>query len=367
MRKLFHYLAATVCLTGSLVCQAGDFNQREDVHAFIKDLAQREHFREDELQAAFGSVQVLPQVIRLIRPPENPGVRSWQRYRPRFINQARIKAGVDFWRWHEKTLAEAETRTGVPAEIIVGIIGVETVYGRNMGNFQALSALSTLAFDYPPRAALFRHELEELFLLARDQGHDVREYKGSYAGAIGLPQFLPSKIRSLGVDGDGDGIVDVRGNAEDAIMSVANYLQSYGWKKDTPIVMPARVDDPVRAQGLVDVGIVPKLDAALLLQGGVHSDLKVHAHEPVALIDFVSPGAPTEYWLGFQNFYVITRYNHSTFYAMSVNDLAQAVKYAFEHPAPAKTQPTPKSSGVAARPIHKKQVHGGRPQHQQAR
>jgi membrane-bound lytic murein transglycosylase B len=330
MRTIFRWFAATACFAWAINCHAGDFSQREDVQAFIRDLAQRQHFRVEDLQAAFNDAREVPQVIKLIKPSTDPNVRSWQRYRPQFINSARISAGVDFWHWHERALTMAEARTGVPAEIIVGIIGVETIYGRNTGNFQTLSALATLAFDYPPRADLFRKELEELFLLARDQGQDVREYRGSYAGAIGLPQFLPSKIRSLGMDGDGDGHIDIRGNADDAIASVASYLASYGWQRGGRIVMPASVDDPIRAQSLIDAGIAPVLDGAILQQAGVHSDLKPQEHDLVTLVDLVSPGSPTEYWLGFQNFYVITRYNHSSFYAMSVNDLGHAVKLAYE-------------------------------------
>lgn len=330
MRTFFRWFAATACIACAVNCHAGEFSQREDVQVFIRDLAQRQHFRVEDLQAAFNDAREVPQVINLIKPATNPNVRSWQRYRPQFINSARISAGVDFWRWHERALTMAEARTGVPAEIIVGIIGVETIYGRNTGNFQTLSALATLAFDYPPRADLFRKELEELFLLAREQGQDVRDYRGSYAGAIGLPQFLPSKIRSLGMDGDGDGHVDIRGNADDAIASVASYLASYGWQRGGRIVMPATVDDPARAQSLVDAGIAPVLDGNILAQAGVHSDLKPQDRDLVTLVDLVSPGSPTAYYLGFQNFYVITRYNHSSFYAMSVSDLAHAVKLAYE-------------------------------------
>jgi membrane-bound lytic murein transglycosylase B len=353
MRTIFWWFAATACFAWSINCHAGDFSQREDVQAFIRDLAQRQHFRVEDLQAAFNAAREVPQVIKLIKPSTDPNVRSWQRYRPQFINSVRISAGVDFWHWHERALTMAEARTGVPAEIIVGIIGVETIYGRNTGNFQTLSALATLAFDYPPRADLFRKELEELFLLARDQGQDVREYRGSYAGAIGLPQFLPSKIRSLGMDGDGDGHIDIRGNADDAIASVASYLASYGWQRDGRIVMPARVDDPIRAQSLIDAGIAPVLDGAILQQAGVHSDLKPQEHDLVTLVDLVSPGSPTEYWLGFQNFYVITRYNHSSFYAMSVNDLGHAVKLAYESQrdlvnGDATPAPTPKAEAKKA-------------------
>lgn len=324
-----HLLALCASLLLPLTVQAGDFSQREDVQTFIRDVAQRQNFSPAQLQAAFDDAQALPKVIELIRPPVNPGVRSWQRYRPRFINSQRISAGVQFWREHAQTLAAAEEKTGVPAEIIVGIIGVETVYGRNMGNFSALSALTTLAFDYPPRADLFRRELEALFLLAREQGRDVRDYRGSYAGALGQPQFLPSSIRSFAVDGDQDGHIDLRESATDAIFSVGNFLASHGWQRGARIVLPAQVDDENQVKPLIDAGILPALDGKLLRQAGVRSDLSEQASELVTLVDMVSPGFPTEYWLGFQNFYVITRYNRSSFYAMSVHDLGQAVKLEF--------------------------------------
>lgn len=323
-------LALCASLLLPLSAQAGYFSQREDVQSFIRDLAQRENFQPEILQAAFDDAQELPKVIELIRPPSNPGVRSWQRYRPRFINNQRISAGVQFWREHAASLAAAEAKTGVPAEIIVGIIGVETVYGRNMGNFSALSALSTLAFDYPPRAELFRRELEALFLLAREQNRDVRDYRGSYAGALGQPQFLPSSIRNFAVDGDQDGRIDLRESPRDAIFSVGNFLAGHGWQRGARIVMAAQVEDEAQAKVLVDAGILPAVNGQMLRQAGVHSNLPEQASELVTLVDMVSPGFPTEYWLGFQNFYVITRYNRSSFYAMSVHDLGQAVKLEFE-------------------------------------
>ncbi|MBS1210040.1 MAG: mltB [Proteobacteria bacterium] len=330
MKTIAHLLALLAPLLLSLPTHAGDFSQRDDVQAFIHDLAQRQNFNADELQAAFNDAQELPKVIELIRPPTNPGVRSWQRYRPRFINNQRISAGVQFWRDNADALAAAEAQTGVPAEIIVGIIGVETVYGRNMGNFSTLSALTTLAFDYPPRAPLFRRELEALFLLAREQGRDVRDYRGSYAGALGQPQFLPSSIRNFAVDGDQDGRIDLRDNATDAIFSVGNYLAIHGWQRGGRIVLPAQVEDEAQARLLVDAGILPAVNGQMLRQAGVRSDLPEQSPELVTLVDMVSPGFPTEYWLGFQNFYVITRYNHSSFYAMSVHDLGRAVKLEFD-------------------------------------
>jgi membrane-bound lytic murein transglycosylase B len=321
-------LASTLFYTA--LSPASEFSQRADVQAFINDLAIRQNFKVEDLQAAFDEARELPKVLELIKPPADPGVRSWKRYRPRFINSARISSGVDFWKKNAKALAAAEARTGVPAEIIMGIIGVETIYGRNVGDFSTLSALSTLAFDYPARASLFRTELEALFLLARDQNRDVRAYRGSYAGAIGLPQFLPSSIRALGLDGDHDGITDLSNSAADAIFSVANYLSAYGWQTGGKIALPATLTSDDQARALLDAGILPTLDAHTLSGAGVQSDWNGQDNARAALVDFVTPGEPTQYWLGFQNFYVITRYNHSSFYAMSVYELGQAIKLAYE-------------------------------------
>lgn len=332
MKKIITLSIFSLCTSLPLAAHANqDLTQREDVQAFVREISERNQLTPESVTAALSDAQYLPKVIDLIRPPSQPGVRSWQRYRPRFVNDQRISAGVAFWRAHENQLREAAALSGVPAEIIVGIIGVETVYGRNMGNFSALSALSTLAFDYPPRATLFRRELEELFLLARDAGVDVRDFKGSYAGALGQAQFLPSNIRTLAVDGDHDGKIDLSRSTADAIFSVANYLASHGWQRDAAIVLPAQINNESAAQVLVDAGIKPSLNASQLSQAGILSDLPLYSTEKVTLVDMISPGLPTEYWLGFQNFYVITRYNHSSFYAMSVHDLGMAVKQALSN------------------------------------
>ncbi|KAF7598956.1 MAG: lytic murein transglycosylase B [Candidatus Dactylopiibacterium carminicum] len=321
-RSLLLTLAAIPAVFSTLPAHAQGFIERPDVQAFITEIAARNRFTEGELYAAFARATPQPRVIELIRPPSNPGVRSWQRYRTRFIEPIRISAGAKFWQENREALAQASQRTGVPAEIIVGIIGVETIYGRYTGNFNTLSALATLAFDYPPRADLFRRELESLFLLAREQGRDVTGYTGSYAGALGLPQFLPSSVRNFAMDGDGNGKVDLDGSPRDAI-----FLQQHGWQSGTPIVRQARVADAAKAQRLADAGIEPAIDVSILGEYGIEAELPASAlGQKITLVDLVTPGEATEWWLGFQNFYVITRYNRSSFYAMAVHDLAQAVK-----------------------------------------
>lgn len=319
---------ALAALTASVPATAGYFTDRDDVKAFIAEVSARQGIPAETLKAALDAAQPLPRVVELVKPPANPGVRSWQRYRARFIDKARINGGLQFWRTHQAALSDASAKTGVPEALIVSFIGVETVYGRNTGSFTALSALATLAFDYPPRAPLFRKELEELFLLAREQGHPVESYKGSYAGALGYPQFLPSSIRRYAVDGDGDGDIDLRNSPVDAIYSVANFLVEHGWVPGGPITTPARLDDETKARELLDAGAVPTLNAPTLAAAGVKSQLPADSEELVTLVDLNTPGVGTEYWLGFRNFYVITRYNRSFFYAMVVNDLAEALKAA---------------------------------------
>jgi membrane-bound lytic murein transglycosylase B len=287
-------------------------------------MAERYDFAPATLLAQFHRVTPSPAVIRAITPPSDPGVRSWQAYRSRFVEATRIGRGLDFWRRHEAALDRAEARYGVPAEIIVAIIGVETLYGRNPGKFHVFNALTNLAFDYPPRAALFRGELEALLLLAREERRDPWSYRGSYAGAIGLPQFLPSSIRRYAVDFDGSGGIDLAVSAEDAIGSVARFLNEHGWARGEVISLPARVQEDPAA--LLAEGIRPARLPADLLGFGVEADAA--PERPAALIDLATPTEATEYRLGFNNFFVLTRYNRSSFYAAAVQDLAEVLRAA---------------------------------------
>jgi membrane-bound lytic murein transglycosylase B len=303
---------------------AANYATREEVQAFIADMQARHGFDAEQLHKQFSKARPIPFVLKAIAPPADPKVRSWQTYRARFIEPKRTAAGRAFWQRHAATLAKAEALTGVPAEIIVSIIGIETIYGRHLGRFDTFAALATLAFDYPPRAELFRRELEALLLLARDEHRPPDSYRGSYAGAIGLPQFLPSSIRAYAVDCDGDGRIDLTGSADDAIGSVANFLKEHGWETGGPVAVKVGADETA-SQSLIAEGILPKRRPQEMMGSGI--EIPAEAPDaPAALIDLVTPDAPTEYWLGYQNFYVITRYNRSSFYAMAVYQFAQALK-----------------------------------------
>lgn len=277
----------------------------------------------ENLNALFAHADYRADVIRAIMPPRDPRIRSWRAYRPRYVNEQRIRAGIRFWDDHAEVLQSAARRFSVPEEIIVAIIGVETIYGRMTGDVPTLSALATLAFHYPPRAELFRNELEELLVMARDTGRSALTYKGSYAGALGLPQFLPSSFRRFALDFDGDGKKDLDTPA-DAIGSVANFLRGHGWRTGRLVAVPALV--PPAALPLADGGVLPVHTLARLTELGVRATEATGEEDRCALIDLVSPDRPTEFWLGFDNFYVLTRYNRSSFYAMAVFQLSRELR-----------------------------------------
>jgi membrane-bound lytic murein transglycosylase B len=290
---------------------------------FAQMLAERHGFNVDEVRKQFAQVKPNNKVLQLIRPPSSPTQRSWERYRPRFLNDRRIDGGIRFWQENRLKLAEARASYGVPEEIIVAIIGVETEYGRNMGGFRVLEALSTLAFLYPPRAEFFRTELEQFFLLARENGLEPATIKGSFAGAIGIPQFMPGSQRRFAIDFDGDHKIDLAGSFDDAIGSVGRFLEQHGWQAGQAVAVAAQINGELDSS-LLETGIRPTLTVAQFAERGVSAPAA--QQKPAALIDLVSPGKETEYWLGFDNFYVITRYNRSSFYAMSVFQLAEEIK-----------------------------------------
>lgn len=323
--KLFSGILLLVTLATPVWAEPekASFADEQAVIDFAHDLEQRHDFKADELLSLFATARPNPRVLQLIAPPSSPLQRSWERYRPRFLNERRIDGGVRFWQENRVALARASALYGVPEEIIVAIIGVETEYGRNTGGFRVFDALATLAFHYPRRAEFFRTELEQFLLLARENHMNPLEIKGSFAGAIGIPQFMPGSQRRYAVDFDGDQQINLSESVEDAVGSVARFLEQHGWQAGTPVAVPARTtDEPERS--LIEAGILPSLKVADLASKGITANADPQAD--VALIDLVSPGRETSYWLGFNNFYVITRYNRSSFYAMSVFQLAEEIR-----------------------------------------
>ncbi len=305
------------------------YPNRPEVREFIADMAARHGFAEKELLGLFGKAKRQPEILSAIRPPVSPRTRSWLNYRPIFVNDRHIAEGVRFIGKHAEALLRAEQAYGVPKEIIVAIIGVETFYGQNMGKWRVADALATLAFDYPPRAEYFRSELEAFLLFTREAKLDPFEVRGSYAGAIGIPQFMPNSYRRWAVDFDGDGVALLRSSPVDAIGSVANFLKSHGWVAGEPIAYPATIRQ-ADAAALVAEGIKPARTLEDLAAAGIAfvADPAPRPGTLGALIDLVTPDYPTEYRVGLENFYVITRYNRSSFYAAAVTDLAQSLRQA---------------------------------------
>lgn len=295
--------------------------QRADVAAFIRLMSARHDYDAAGLQAVFAGAQLSQDVLDAISRPAE--ALPWHRYRAIFLKPKRIRQGTEFWRQHRATLQRAAQVYGVPPEIIVAILGVETRYGRITGRHKVMDALTTLAFDYPKRAKFFTGELEQYLLLTREQSLDPLELTGSYAGAMGIPQFISSSYRAYAVDFDADGRTDIWQNPVDAIGSVGNYFQQHGWRQGAPVTTPATTPAAV-PESLLTRGLKLELSMAELSAGGVGSALAVDPAAKVKLLQ-LEQRAGYEYWLALHNFYVLTRYNHSALYAMAVYQLAQAI------------------------------------------
>lgn len=328
-RKALIKLALLFCLLVPFASLAGDdnrlpYHQRDEVMTFVSEMVKRHGFVAEELHNLFAGVEFQSSVVKAMEPPSSPNVRSWERYKSRFVNQNRINRGIRFMQEYSTELTRARQKYGVPEEIITAIIGVETLYGQNTGSYRVIDALTTLAFDYPRRAEYFRGELEQYLLLSREQGLDYYSVLGSYAGAIGLPQFMPTNVRQLAVDFDGDGQVDLRNSVVDAIGSIARYLADHGWKKDEPITSQVSFNETVPDAWLES--ILPVMTKKDIKHVNFSTESKLDEALNFAVIPLVTPEKPSEFWLGFNNFYVITRYNKSTFYAMSVFQLAEAIR-----------------------------------------
>jgi membrane-bound lytic murein transglycosylase B len=307
------------------------YGRREDVMRFADELAQRQGLDAAWVRATLERARFNPAVARHIMPAANSAAKNWAVYRSRFIEPVRVRAGLAFWRAHERWLDVAEERFGVPAEVVVGIIGVESIYGQQTGNFRVVDALATLSFDFPTgrrdRAPFFRDELEAFLLMCHRGGLEPLTVKGSYAGAIGMPQFLPSSVNKYAVDLDGDGAIDLNGSPADVIGSVANYMARFGWQRGMPVRFDVTPPPEVTERAILLVpDIVPSFSAQEFADRGATLGIAGRAFEgKLALVELQNGDAAPSYVAGTPNFYAITRYNWSSYYALAVIELGEAI------------------------------------------
>jgi len=336
----------------------------ESLKPFLEQLALRHHIPLADLQNAFQDAKTIPSVKKLVLPPPPGFQKNWKVYRSRFIEPRRFAAGQQFWKKHQDFIQKTSDKTGIPGEIIVSIIGVETIYGRNMGSFSVRDTLLTLGFSYPEtpnkktRETLFKNQLEDLVLLCWKENSKAVAFKkcltqsGSYAGAIGLPQFMPGSILRFVVDGDQDGKIDLRNSPEDAIASVANFLKEHGWVNGEPVYFDLKDDDdaPVSAKQLADGAPVAKLQLGDLVTKNIIDKTELPDDTPSLIVDLPSPGndggTEVRYVVGLRNFIAVCEYNRSFFYAQSVAEFAEVLRGEMpinETSAKKKNKPTKKS------------------------
>ena len=308
------------------------YGRRDDVIAFAAQVADDRGLDRAWVEEQLAKARYQPSVAKAIMPGAPGTAKNWAAYRARFIEPKRLAAGVQWWQAHAAALADAQERYGVPAELVAGVIGVETFYGRMTGNYRVLDSLATLAFDFPKgrsdRSAFYRSELRAYLVWCALEGRDADTVRGSFAGAIGWPQFMPSSLLKYAVDFDHDGHVDLSAGGDDVVGSVASYLATFGWQRDMPTTFPVLPPlDPVERARLAAADIVPTFTAADLAAAGARlPDAARDFAGPLAFVELQNGDAPASYVAGTQNFYVVTRYNWSSYYAMAVIDLAAALK-----------------------------------------
>ena len=313
------------CLWSTCLFAAENYCVNPAALELVDELVQEQGFDREELLLVLASAQRQESILTAIARPAEKS-KPWYEYREIFLNEKRLEQGVEFYAEHKATLERVSKETGVPAEIIVSIIGVETYYGRIAGSYRVIDALSTLAFDYPPRSEFFTGELKSYLILTRQQGFDPLAMKGSYAGAMGYGQFMPSSYLAYAVDGDGDGIVDIWNNPVDAISSVANYFKRHGWRNGEAVVSGATAKGEVPEEWFVHgrKNLRPEHTVAQFAAVGLDAKMTVSPETLASAMKFELKNG-YEYWLGFHNFYVITRYNHSAMYAMCVYELSRQI------------------------------------------
>jgi membrane-bound lytic murein transglycosylase B len=315
------------------------YADRPEAMALADQIAEQFQLERKWVRRAIGHARFMPEVVRQAEPPPVDVPKNWQLYRNNAVDPVRVQAGVKFWKKNSATLARAEARYGVPAEIVVGILGVETLYGQQMGNYRAMDALATLAFDFPashPRAqarsAFFKSELGMLLSLKRFPGIDPLTVRGSYAGALGMPQFMPSSMVRFSVDFDGDGRIDLYNSPADIIGSVAYYFKSFNWQPGMATHYPVRFDpEMIEMDALLAPDIVPTFSVDTFTYKGALLEGAARQHKgPLALVKLENGNGQPSYVAGTENFYVITRYNWSSYYALGVIELGQAVAAAMK-------------------------------------
>ncbi len=299
-----------------------------ELGSFIQEMVQKHGLPEEELVRWFAQTSIRHDVLAAIRSPKE--ALPWHRYRELFVTQPSAERGARFWREHAQTLARAEREFGVDAATIVAILGIETQYGRNGGRYPVMETLATLMLEYPRRGSFFRRELEQYLLLTREHKFDPLALRGSYAGAIGVPQFIPSSYRRYAIDFDNDQRIDLVGSYDDAIGSVASYFKQHGWQQGTPVIADVELDGELIAW-LAKLGDRPVVPIRYLLGYGVLPLDYGNIDQSAALIRLEEPGRAV-YRLGYNNFYVITRYNRNHNYAMAVYELARSIRRVYETP-----------------------------------
>jgi len=299
-----------------------NYAQREDVKVFINEMVEQHGFDRDYLENKFTTAKKIDSILESIAKPAEKKL-NWKQYRPIFVTNKRSNKGKAFMKEHRVILERAEKEFGVPVEIITAIIGVETYYGKHTGKYTVFDSLTTLGFDYPPRSKFFKSELKEFLLLSKEENINVDDMTGSYAGAMGMPQFISSSYRRYAVDFDGDGKRDLWNSMPDVIGSVANYFSVHGWKKGESVVHSVRVEDVSIVKE--ENELKPYVLVAELQEQGVHINQDLDGKTQVTLLKFVGKKGD-EYWVGLNNFYVISRYNHSALYVMAVQQLSEKIK-----------------------------------------
>lgn len=299
-----------------------NYAQRADVQSFIDEMVDKHGFNRTDLEKKFAAAKRLDNVLESIAKPAEKEL-TWKQYRPIFVTKNRSSKGVKFIEKYRAVFERAEKEYGVPLEIIASIIGVESYYGKHTGKYTVFDSLTTLGFDYPPRSKFFKSELKQFLLLSKEEHIDINTMTGSYAGAMGMPQFISSSYRRYAVDFDGDGKRDLWNSIEDVIGSVANYFSEHGWKKGMKVAHPVTLTN--KSAVLKENKLKPYISVDELRKKGVNIDASIDGNQMASLLKFKGKRGD-EYWIGLKNFYVITRYNHSDLYAMAVFQLSEKLE-----------------------------------------